>query len=318
MRKVLALILAVLIILTFISGCANDSEPDDAESSSTPETSESSSPDPSSESSEQGEDEKSGVITVEGSTALQPLITMAIGKFTEDNEFKGTVTINGSNSKEGLERTVDGKASVGMSDLSPEQAGIDGTELVDHQVAIIAIGVAASKDVAANLKNISSTDLKGIYSGTIKDWQQVEGWKGGSVPISVICGSSGSGARYLFDTYGSNVVLTDEQIGALDNFVVMESANEVYTAVESGQGTIGYLGLPYCEKLELLKIDGVEAKYEQVYTGEYKLWGVEHLYTKGEPKGPVKTFVEFMTSSDFEESITKNGYGLISEMKVSR
>lgn len=168
------------------------------------------------------------------------------------------------------------------------------------------------------LTDISASDLKSIYSGTITDWKQVKGWKGGSVPISVICRKAGSGSRYLFDTYGSGVSLTDEQIGVLDNFKILETSSQVYTAIEEGQGVIGYLALPYCTKLKPIKVDGVEAKYEKVYTGEYKIWGCEHLYTKGEPKGPVKAFVKYMTSDDFKESITENGYGLISEMKVSR
>lgn len=112
--------------------------------------------------------------------------------------------------------------------------------------------------------------------------------------------------------------MTDEQIGVLDNFKILETSSQVYTAIEEGQGVIGYLALPYCTKLKPIKVDGVEAKYEKVYTGEYKIWGCEHLYTKGEPKGPVKAFVKYMASDDFKESITENGYGLISEMKVSR
>ena len=50
--------------------------------------------------------------------------------------------------------------NVGMSDISPEQAGIDGTGLTDNQVAIVAIGVVVSKDVPPTLTDISASDLK--------------------------------------------------------------------------------------------------------------------------------------------------------------
>lgn len=323
MKRAFLIILAVFIFFTCAGGCGKSGSDEETESSPSSESSDSkekSSSEGGSDSSSEGseEDKKSGVITIEGSTSLQPLLTMAVGKFTESEEFKGAVIINGSDSIMGLKGADVGTLQIAMSDISPEQAGIDGSGLVDHQVAIVAIGVVVSKDVAANLSDISADDLKGIYSGAITDWQQVKGWKGGSVPVSVICRKSSSGTRYLFDTYGSGVKLTDDQIGALKNFKLLEASSEVYTSIENGQGAIGYLALPYCSGLKPVKIDGVEAKYEKVYSGEYKLWGCEHLYTKGEPKGPAKALVEFMTSEDFKESISKNGYGLISEMKVSR
>lgn len=325
MKRAFCIFLVLLVFLTFMSGCSS-SKSDESEASAAPESSsseeDSSEEDSGSSSEESGEsgkeDEKKGVITVEGSSSLQPLITMAVGKFMEKGEFKGAVTINGSNSIKGLSEVGAGSVNVGMSAISPEQAGIDGTGLTDNQVAIVAIGVVVSKDVAANLKDISAADLKGIYSGTLTDWKQVKGWKGGSVPINVICRKAGSGSRYLFDTYGSGVSLTDEKLSAMENFKILETSSDVYSALENGQGTIGYLALPYCTKLKPLKIDGVEAKYEKVYTGDYKIWGCVRLYTKGEPAGPVKAFVKFLTSDDFKETVTKSGYGLISEMKVSR
>ena len=158
MKRAISIFFVLLVFLSFTSGCSS-SESEDTEATATSEASD------SQESSHSGEDsdsfsgesegsekegEKSGVITVGGSTALQPLITMAVGKFMESGEFKGAITINGSNSLAGLSEVGEGSVNVGMSDISPEQAGIDGTGLTDNQVAIVAIGVVVSKDVAAN------------------------------------------------------------------------------------------------------------------------------------------------------------------------
>ena len=253
-----------------------------------------------------------------GSTALQPLLTMAVSEFMDEEEFKGIITINGSDSIQGLEDVVAGRIDIGTSDISPEQAGIDGAGLVDNQIAIVAVGIAVSSDVATNLKDISVSDLKGVFTGEIKNWEKVVGWKGGSVPIEVCYSKIGSGTRVLFETYGISMSLTDEQLMAFDNFKMQETSSDMFRAIDTGKGVIGYAALPYCSKLSLLTVDSAEATYKNVYTGDYKLWGCEHLYTKGEPTGAVKAFIEFMKASDYEETITENGYGLISEMKVSR
>jgi phosphate transport system substrate-binding protein len=158
------------------------------------------------------DDPKKGNIAAGGSTALQPLLTQAAGTFKSEKDFTGVITIDGGSSGQGLADVAAGKTDIGASDVAPEQLGLDGTGLVDHQVAIVAVGVAASKDVSENLADISTADLKGIFTGKITDWKQVTGWKGESLPITAYYYKAGSGIRYIFDTYGINSTLTDEQL----------------------------------------------------------------------------------------------------------
>jgi phosphate transport system substrate-binding protein len=245
-------------------------------------------------------------------------LTQAVDSFKSKKKFTGAITINGGGSGQGLIDLASGAVDIGCSDISPAQAGREEAGLVDHQVAIVAVGIVVSSDVAANIKEISVSDLKGIYTGTITDWKEVAGWKGTSLPIAVFYHRLGSGTRVIFETYGIMTPLASEKIAPLKNFTEIQSAVNLQKAMETGKGAIGYAAYPYCSKLTLLKIDGIELTYENVYSGKYKLWGCEHLYTKGEPTGAVKAFIEFITSKDFEKTVTENGYGLISEMKVSR
>jgi phosphate transport system substrate-binding protein len=316
MKKIVILF---LILILCAQGCSSE------ESSGSPSPSSSASPSSSSGSSSssgiQGgssDSEKTGIISASGSTALQPLLTQAVGTFTTEKKFKGTVTVSGGGSVQGITDVAAGKVDIGLSDISPQQAGKDGTGLVDNQIAVVAVGVAVSTDVASNMKEISTSDLKGIYTGKITDWKEVAGWKGVSTPITVYYEKSGSGIRYLFDNFGINTVLDNAQLKTLKNFIEIESPGKLQKDLENGKGGIGYAALPYCSKLKLLKIDGTEAAYESVYSGKYKIWGCEHMYTMGEPTGAAKSFIEYLTSQDFQKAITAGGYGIISEMKVSR
>jgi ABC-type phosphate transport system, periplasmic component len=266
-----------------------------------------------------------GNITADGSTALQPLATAAQPIFQKKYAgiFSGSITIQGGGSGQGLTDVSNGTVSIGNSDVTAVQAGKDPTGLVDHKVCVVGVGIAVSDNVASNLSNISQKDLIHIYNGVITNWNKVSGWKGGSLPIQVYYRKAGSGTRTLFETYGTGVKLSDAQLASYQNFSFKNSSDELSSAIASqasSAGAIGYDTLPYVvsEKLKTLSLDGVAANYTNIYTGKYKIWGYEHMYTKGEATGSAKAFINFMASPNFSDTVVTMGYGLISKMKVSR
>ena len=301
MKKILASVLAALMAATLFAGCGSSAAPKSSPAASTAPTS-----------------SAAGSITASGSTALQPLLNLAVTPFKTATSFNGSITINGGGSGTGLTDVAAGTVNIGNSDVTAEQAGKDATGLVDHKVAVVAVGIAVSPDVAKSISSITKDDLTSIFTGKFTNWNQVAGWTGGSLPISVLYRKAGSGTRTLFELYGIGKTMSDAQIGAFANFTKKESSGDLETAIASGKGAIGYETLPYCAKLTLLKIDGVEATYDNVYTGKYTIWGYEHMYTKGEATGSVKSFIDYVSSSAFAGTITSSGYGVISKMTVSR
>jgi phosphate transport system substrate-binding protein len=314
MKKYLAVILAVIMALTLLAGCGASGGTNTSPSASAPASTAPSSSAPAASPSEA----LAGNITASGSTALQPLLEKAVDPFKAAKSFTGSITINGGGSGTGLTDVAAGTVNIGNSDVTPEQGGKDGTGLVDHQVAVVAVGIAVSTDVSANIKSISTADLTGIFTGKITDWNQVNGWTGGSLPIAVYYRKAGSGTRTLFETYGIGTKLSDADLGAYQNFTKKESSGDLQTAISAGKGAIGYETLPYCKDLTLLQLDGVAATYDNVYSGKYAIWGYEHMYTKGEAAGSVKAFIDYVMSPDFAQTITDSGYGEASKMTVGR
>lgn len=304
-KKIVSLASALIIMATAFVGCSSAPKSTPTPTAGTPA--------PTSAGSQ-----LTGNITMSGSTALQPLLNLAVDPFKSAKSFSGSITINGGGSGQGLTDVAAGTVNVGNSDVTPEQAGKDGTGLVDHKVAVVAVGIAVSPDVSANLSSISTDDLKSVFTGKFTNWNQVAGWKGGSLPIAVFYRKAGSGTRTLFELYGIDAKLSDAQIGAFQNFTKKESSGDLESAIAGGKGAIGYETLPYCSKLTLLKVDNVAATYDNVYSGTYKIWGYEHMYTKGEATGATKAFIEYVTSSAFADKITSSGYGVMSKMTVSR
>ena len=46
--------------------------------------------------------------------------------------------------------------------------------------------------------------------------------------------------------------------------------------------------------------DGVAFSEDNIKNGTYKLFGVEHMYTKGEAKDPAKAFIAYISSKEFQ------------------
>lgn len=84
------------------------------------------------------------------------------------------------------------------------------------------------------------------------------------------------------------------------------------------KGAIGYVALPYLKDnstVAALAIDGVAPNLENTYSGKYNVWGYEHIYTRKNPKAAVKTFIDYLVSSEYGNRIEELGYGVSSKMQ---
>jgi phosphate transport system substrate-binding protein len=91
------------------------------------------------------------------------------------------------------------------------------------------------------------------------------------------------------------------------------------------KGAISYLALSFATPDLLvigIKGDGgaVDANSDSITSGNYPIWSYEHMYTKGEPSGAAKDFIDYMQSTDFQEQVlpTVKGFISITKMKTSR
>ena len=100
-----------------------------------------------------------------------------------------------------------------------------------------------------------------------------------------------------------------------------DSNGNVENAIKTTKGSISYLALSYLsdavkQNVKPLKIDGIEATNENIESGKYPFWSYEHMYTKGEPKGISKAFIEYVLDDANKETITKLGYIPMSDIKA--
>ena len=147
-----------------------------------------------------------------------------------------------------------------------------------------------------------------ILTGKITNWKEVGG---DDQPITLIHRAKSAGSRATI----SDVVLKGAAF--TDNAVIQDSNGAVRAAIASTPGSIGYVDAPYADdSVKILKFDGVEYSPENIIAGKYPIYGYGHMYTKGEPTGAVKAFIDYILSDEFQNTqVEKLGFIPVNKMK---
>ncbi|CAI3305330.1 phosphate ABC transporter substrate-binding protein PstS family protein [Enterococcus cecorum] len=284
MKKLSAMLLLAGV---FLAGCGNAS---------------------STENSSTGNSSTKVQIVAVGSTALQPLVESAQEQFVAKNA-NYQITVQGGGSGTGLSQVASGSVQIGNSDVfAEEKDGVDASKLVDHQVAVV--GMAPVVNKAVGVKNVTKDQLIAIFTGKVKNWQELGGK---DQEIVVVNRASGSGTRATFEKWGldgAKTIQAQEQ----------DSSGTVKKIVSSTPGAISYLALSYIDdSIEALSLDGVAPTAENIETNDWPIWSYEHMYTKGKPTKEIKKFLDYMVSDEVQEGLVKDlGYLPVTKMQVSR
>lgn len=276
MKKFGALLLACVLSFSLV-GCGNNDGGSDAAAS--------------------GSGDVSGTVALNGSTSMEKLVNGLKEGIVEtypnlqlEPQFTG--------SSAGIEAVTNGTADIG--DVSraltdEEKAG----GLVENIVALD--GIAVVTDTANTATNLTTQQLKDIYTGKITNWSEVGG---ADQNIVVIGRESGSGTRDAFE----------EILDIADQCQLAQTLNEtgaVAAAVQSTPGAIGYISLDALnDKVKALQLDGVAPSEETVKDGSYTLQRPFVMATKGEiseQSAQIQAVFEFINSDAGQEVISSVG-----------
>ncbi|KRM72350.1 phosphate ABC transporter substrate-binding protein PstS [Lacticaseibacillus brantae] len=247
-------------------------------------------------------------ITAVGSSALQPLVEAAAEQYQTDH-LGVFINVQGGGTGTGLSQVQSGAVAIGNSDLfAEEKPGIQASQLVDHQVAVVGITPIVNKGVGVD--NVSMADLRRIFTGEVTNWKQIGGK---NQPIVVVNRAQGSGTRATFEHWvlnGRQAVPAQEQ----------DSTGMVRSIVGSTPGAISYVAFSYVDKtVRELKVDQVAPTDKNVTTNTWKIWAYEHMYTKGQPKGLTKAFLNYILDAKTQDKLVrKMGYIPVTDMLVRR
>ena len=252
-----------------------------------------------------------GSVTISGSSALLPLAKDAAAKFKMKNP-EVSITLNGGGSGTGLKQVAEGTVNIGNSDVeaSKKLPADKAKDLVDHKVCVLTVAPIVHKDIGATVKSLTKAQLQDVFTAKITNWKDVGG---PDQEIILVTRPSTSGTRALF----TELALAGKE-EASNKSLETDDSGTLLQSISQTKGAIGYIALSYLvnnKDVAAIGIDGVMPTLENTYNGTYPVWGYEHMYTKGEPTGAVKAFLDYVVSDEYGVEIEKQGYGVSSKMK---
>ncbi|WP_455721695.1 phosphate ABC transporter substrate-binding protein [Agathobacter sp.] len=290
MRKLLVLATAATLMTTAFTGCGSDNSSNADNNADTNTTS---------DASDNGSSnaDLSGSISLAGSTSMEKLCEALKESFMEQNP-NVSVTVEYTGSGAGIESVTAGSVDIGDSSRAlTDDEKANGIE--ENIVAIDGIAVITDKD--NSVTELTSDDLKKIYTGEITNWNEL----GGSDEAIVVIGrEAASGTRGAFEEL---LDVKDQCKYAQE----LDSTGAVLAKVGSTPGAIGYVSLDVLDNtVTAMKLDGVEATEDNIVAGKYLLSRPFVMATKGkidEQNDVVKAWFDYINSDAGKEVIKSVG-----------
>jgi len=203
-----------------------------------------------------------------------------------------------------------------MKEEEIELARKNGVEPVEHIVGYDALAVFVHADNP--LTEITIEQLAAIYGegGEYEEWGdmsiEVPGCGSGEIVRVSRQNNSGTFAYFKKAVLGKG---RDYKLGSRD----MHGSKDVVELVSTTPCAIGYSGLAYAtEHVKMLAVSKegaptVAPSVETASDGSYPIARPLFMYTRGEPAGAVKEYLDWILSPEGQGIISKKGYAPVSK-----
>jgi phosphate transport system substrate-binding protein len=238
-------------------------------------------------------------VNVAGSTSIMPFSE----KLAEHFELERPhirVNVQGGGSSAGIQACLNKTVDVGMSSRE-----LKGEEKALKEIAICHDGIALVVHPRNTLKNLTLEQVRGIYSGRIKNWKEL-GWIDRN--IDCITREEGSGTRGAFE----ELVMGKTEIH--DRIMVQDSNGSVKEVVATDPYAIGYISLGVVDsKVKALSIEGVSPTTKNILAKKYRIVRPFLYLLSGEPSNSTRFFIDFVLSKEGQRILKKEGLIPINE-----
>ncbi len=179
-----------------------------------------------------------------------------------------------------------------------------GKRPTEYKVALDGLSIYVNE--ANKVQELSLEQLEGIFTGKIKNWNQVGG---DDAPITIYSRENSSGTYEFFKEH----VLKNKDFAATAQ--TLQGTAQVIQNVAKEKNGIGYGGGAYGAGVKHLKVKkdegspAVEPTEETVVNGTYPIW--RHLFIYVNPaldKGEVSSYLTWIRSDEGQKVVKDVGY----------
>ena len=247
-------------------------------------------------------------ITIKGSDTMVQLAQRWAEKYMKE-EPGVNIQVNGGGSGTGISALINGTidictASRPMKDAEKlklrERYGSTGIE-----VRTAKDGLTIYLNEANGVNELSFAQIKGIYTGKIKNWKEV----GGNDADIILYGRENSSGTYAF--LKEVVLNNDDYANAMQ---ALPGTAAVVNAVKRDPNGIGFGGAGYAKGVKetaVRKGDGDQAykpSGENVSSGNYPITRFLYFYLRQKPDGEMKEFIKWVLGSEGQQIVVNEGF----------
>ncbi|MGI5940643.1 MAG: phosphate ABC transporter substrate-binding protein [Pelotomaculaceae bacterium] len=258
-------------------------------------------------------------IKIGGSSTLAPTVAKIADDFTEKYktwnkvdaslpEEQIVIFVSTGGSGFGVKAATEGTVDIGMTarDIKDsEKEKMPNGTIYRLGTDALTIAVNPKNPVLQVKPDVTTEEVKKIFAGEISTWKQLDE-RLPDRPIIVAVRDLGGGASQVFDELvmkGTPIAKEALQIPSMGALAakVMENAD-----------AIGYVSTGMVAqnegKISVLSVEGIAPTAENISSGKYKIARPLLIFTKEEPKGQLKFFIDYLMSEKGRQVVEEMGF----------
>lgn len=207
-------------------------------------------------------------------------------------------------SGKGVEALIAGKVSVAGASR-PIKPAEKGAGVLGTVIGYDAVAVFVNKENPIN--DLSKEQLKGIFTGKIKNWKEV-----GGKDAPIVVNTEIQGAKRATMEMFNEMVMDKAPYGPgfkeidLPKDQIIEVARSPNGIGTPSYGLLAAVPPDVRAKVKAILVDGIGPTHEDIQSGAYLISRPLNLATMGAPKGEAKAFIDFMLSPQGQAFVAKD------------
>lgn len=209
--------------------------------------------------------------------------------FTSDSKLQMRNTISAYKS------VVDGDADIILC-AKPSQEQLKYAEDKGIELELVPIGCEAFVFLVNSsnpVDNLSTDEIRGIYSGKYTNWSQLGGE---NIPINPVTRNEGSGSQTALESFMGDTPIKKNPLGFIGSAIGFSFRYYVEDIAEHGD-------------IKMLSLNGVYPDKNNIADKNYPIVSNFYaVYSKSNTNPNIEPFISWMLSSEGQEIIEKTGY----------
>ncbi len=242
------------------------------------------------------------IPVIDGAAALLPIYAGFVQSIYPESsviyngeDYDASSAMHYTNTRGAYKDIVDGNADIIIcaqpSDEQLQYAKDNGVELEMVPIGSDAFVFIVNDSNPVN--NITIEQIRGIYSGEIKNWKELGGK---DIPIAAMRRNKNSGSQTALEKLMGDTPIKPDYTTLFGSPIGFSF--RYYVTGMLGEG-----------KVKILTINGIAPTAETIADGSYPVAGnIYAIYRKGETNENVQKAIDFMLSPEGQEIVERSGY----------